>query len=192
MRHEQYIVEAGKGLAKDKLMAPEPFDDTNVIQELANKIEKVKVRTNSHRVVIATTEGLTAGKLYSHDLLVSVALAEIVECRRVLKWTYAYGYYLPEDDIAKTRLFGCLQGGAEAALEKLNQCAEKELTEFLHDGTTGEFNSTLREKLANLTTVTETYFANLVKALGNGLADADSGVACSTLGSAHKKLKTGK
>lgn len=119
------------------------------------------------------------------------AWTQIVECRRVLKWTYAYGYYLPEDDIAKTRLFEYLQGVAEAALEKLHHCAEKELTEFLHDGTTIEFNSTFREKLANLTSVTGTYFANLVKALENGLADVDSGAACSTSENAHKKLKTG-
>lgn len=112
------------------------------------------------------------------------AWTQIVECRRVLKWTYAYGYYLPVDDIAKTKLFEYLQGMAEAALEKLHHCAEKELMEFLHDGTTSEFNSTFREKLANLTSVTRTYFANLVKALENGLADVESGVSC-------KKLRTG-
>lgn len=29
------------------------------------------------------------------------AWLQIVECRRVLKWTYAYGYYLPEHEHAK-------------------------------------------------------------------------------------------
>ncbi|CAL2228914.1 unnamed protein product [Prunus armeniaca] len=30
---------------------------------------------------------------------------QIVECRRVLKWTYAYGYYLPEHEHAKKQFF---------------------------------------------------------------------------------------
>lgn len=35
---------------------------------------------------------------------------QIVECRRVLKWTYAYGYYLSEDEHAKRQFFEYLQG----------------------------------------------------------------------------------
>ncbi|KAL8110967.1 hypothetical protein AgCh_026651 [Apium graveolens] len=42
MRHEQYIVEAGNGIIKDELMALQPLHDTDVIQESADKIEKVK------------------------------------------------------------------------------------------------------------------------------------------------------
>ena len=33
---------------------------------------------------------------------------QIIECRRVLKWTYAYGYYL--DDKVKSEFFEYLQG----------------------------------------------------------------------------------
>uniref|UniRef100_A0A2N9GWQ6 Uncharacterized protein n=1 Tax=Fagus sylvatica TaxID=28930 RepID=A0A2N9GWQ6_FAGSY len=40
-----------------------------------------------------------------------------VECRRVLKWTYAYGYYLPEPEHAKRQFFEYLQGEAESGLE---------------------------------------------------------------------------
>ncbi len=35
---------------------------------------------------------------------------QIVECRRVLKWTYAYGFYLPENEHAKRAFFEYLQG----------------------------------------------------------------------------------
>lgn len=35
---------------------------------------------------------------------------QIVECRRVLKWTYAYGYYLPEYEQGKRVFFEYLQG----------------------------------------------------------------------------------
>jgi ariadne-1 len=35
---------------------------------------------------------------------------QIVECRRVLRWTYAYGYYIPDKETAKKQLFEYLQG----------------------------------------------------------------------------------
>lgn len=41
---------------------------------------------------------------------VYVACLQIVECRRVLKWTYAYGFYLPEIEHAKKQFFEYLQG----------------------------------------------------------------------------------
>ncbi|KAL3518780.1 hypothetical protein ACH5RR_021369 [Cinchona calisaya] len=59
------------------------------------------------------------------------AWLQIMECRRVLKWTYAYGYYLSEDRTAKKQLFECMQGEAEAALERLHQCAEVEIQKYL-------------------------------------------------------------
>uniref|UniRef100_A0A453RPN7 Ariadne domain-containing protein n=1 Tax=Aegilops tauschii subsp. strangulata TaxID=200361 RepID=A0A453RPN7_AEGTS len=85
------------------------------------------------------------------------AWSQIIECRRVLQWTYAYGYYL--EDKVKSGFFEYLQGEAESGLERLHQCAEKDLLAFLpfskHDTTEdhpspaefGEF----RVKLAGLT-----------------------------------------
>ncbi|PRQ32288.1 putative aminoacyltransferase, E1 ubiquitin-activating enzyme [Rosa chinensis] len=102
------------------------------------------------------------------------AWQQIVECRRVLKWTYAYGYYLPDHDTAKKQLFEYLQGEAESGLERLHQCAEKELQPFLEeDGPSKDFND-YQTKLAGLTAVTKNYFENLVRALENGLSDVES------------------
>lgn len=110
---------------------------------------------------------------------ITEAWLQIVECRRVLKWTYAYGYYLPEHEHAKRQFFEYLQGEAESGLERLHQCAEKELHQFLTaDGPSKEFDE-FRTKLAGLTSVTKNYFENLVRALENGLADVDSHGACS-------------
>ncbi|KAM7494414.1 hypothetical protein LguiB_029023 [Lonicera macranthoides] len=101
------------------------------------------------------------------------AWLQIVECRRVLKWTYAYGYYLPEHDHAKRRFFEYLQGEAESGLERLHQCTEKELQGYLNaEGPSTDFNE-FRTKLAGLTSVTRNYFENLVRALENGLSDVD-------------------
>nr|GEZ17188.1 probable E3 ubiquitin-protein ligase ARI8 [Tanacetum cinerariifolium] len=106
---------------------------------------------------------------------ITEAWLQIVECRRVLKWTYAYGYYLPEQEHAKRQFFEYLQGEAESGLERLHQCAEKELQGYLNvdKGPSKDFNE-FRMKLAGLTSVTRNYFENLVRALENGLSDVDT------------------
>ncbi|KAJ8746836.1 hypothetical protein K2173_003842 [Erythroxylum novogranatense] len=110
---------------------------------------------------------------------ITEAWLQIVECRRVLKWTYAYGYYLPEHEHAKRQFFEYLQGEAESGLERLHQCAEKELQVYLSaEDPSKDFNE-FRTKLAGLTSVTRNYFENLVRALENGLSDVDSHGACS-------------
>eukprot|EP00252_Welwitschia_mirabilis_P004875 TRINITY_DN1520_c0_g3_i1.p1 TRINITY_DN1520_c0_g3~~TRINITY_DN1520_c0_g3_i1.p1 ORF type:complete len:546 (+),score=119.79 TRINITY_DN1520_c0_g3_i1:530-2167(+) len=105
---------------------------------------------------------------------VTDAWLQIVECRRVLKWTYAYGYYLPEHEKTKRQFFEYMQGEAESGLERLHQCAEKELQKFIEDDNLVKEFSEFRTKLAGLTSVTRTYFENLVRALENGLSDVNS------------------
>lgn len=102
------------------------------------------------------------------------AWLQIVECRRVLKWTYAYGYYITEKEHTKRQFFEYLQGEAEAGLERLHQCAEKELHTYLTENAVKEDFTKFRTKLTDLTTVTRKYFENLVGALENGLADVDT------------------
>ncbi|PNY10795.1 putative E3 ubiquitin-protein ligase ARI8-like protein [Trifolium pratense] len=128
------------------------------------------------------------------------AWLQIVECRRVLKWTYAYGYYLPDNEHAKKQFFEYLQGEAESGLERLHQCAEKELQAFLSsdEGPSKDFND-FRTKLTGLTAygksailsqvgicVTRNYFENLVRALENGLCDVDSNGATSSKATSSK------
>ncbi|KAK8580939.1 hypothetical protein V6N13_143994 [Hibiscus sabdariffa] len=113
------------------------------------------------------------------------AWQQIIECRRVLAWTYAYGFYLPDECQAKQNLFEYLQGQAESGLERLHDCAEKELLPFLKlTRSTMEFIE-FRKKLTLLTSVTKNYFDNLVTALQNGLSDVNS--ECSS--SVPKKRK---
>ncbi|CAJ2643370.1 unnamed protein product [Trifolium pratense] len=128
----------------------------------------------------------TQCQLKSELKFITEAWLQIVECRRVLKWTYAYGYYLPENEHAKKQLFEYLQGEAESGLERLHQCAEQEIQVFLSDNVnpSKEFNSDyvatsqefidFRKKLTGLTIVTRNYFENLVRALENGLCDVNS------------------
>ncbi|GMI91221.1 ARABIDOPSIS ARIADNE 8, ARIADNE 8 [Hibiscus trionum] len=102
------------------------------------------------------------------------AWQQIIECRRVLAWTYAYGFYLPDECQAKRNLFEYLQGQAESGLERLHDCAEKVLLPFLQQKrSTMEFID-FRKKLTLLTSVTRKFFDNLVTALQNGLSDVNS------------------
>ncbi|XP_052199291.1 probable E3 ubiquitin-protein ligase ARI8 isoform X2 [Diospyros lotus] len=79
------------------------------------------------------------------------AWLQIVECRRVLKWTYAYGYYLPEHEHAKKQFFEYLQGEAESGLQRLHHCAEKELQVYLSEEEPSTNFNAFRTKLAGLT-----------------------------------------
>ncbi|PIA29735.1 hypothetical protein AQUCO_05800083v1 [Aquilegia coerulea] len=93
-------------------------------------------------------------QLESQLKFITEAWLQIIECRRVLKWTYAYGYYLPEHEHAKRQFFEYLQGEAESGLERLHQCAEKELQVYLNaESPSKDFNE-FRTKLAGLTSRT--------------------------------------
>ncbi|ONK57944.1 uncharacterized protein A4U43_C09F5880 [Asparagus officinalis] len=122
------------------------------------------------------------------------AWLQIVECRRVLKWTYAYGYYLPEHEHAKRQFFEYLQGEAESGLERLHQCTEKELQAYLDAETPMKDFNDFRTKLAGLTSVTRNYFENLVRALESGLKDVGSSnnQATSSKTTSSKTLGKGK
>ncbi|CAI9295402.1 unnamed protein product [Lactuca saligna] len=100
------------------------------------------------------------------------AWLQVVECRRVLKCTYVYGYYL---EVAKRQLFEYVQGEAEVGLERLHQYAEKEFHTFLEaaDVSRDDFDN-FRWKLVGFTRVTRTHFENLVSALEDGLFDVDT------------------
>ncbi|KAL6900970.1 hypothetical protein ACP4OV_005646 [Aristida adscensionis] len=129
---------------------------------------------------------------------ITEAWSQIIECRRVLKWTYAYGYYL--DDRVKCEFFEYLQGEAESGLERLHKCAEKDLQAFLpspkpdsNESTTpsvAEFGD-FRVKLAGLTSVTRNYFENLVQALEAGLEDVHATGQAATSSNITSSKKAG-
>jgi ariadne-1 len=99
------------------------------------------------------------------------AYRQVAECRRVMRWTYAYVYYLdPERDAAKLEFIEYLQGEAESALEKLHDCAERERQDIVVSLDRDKYKD-YREKLVRLSRVTRTLFSNFVKAFEAGLAE---------------------
>ncbi|KAJ6792963.1 putative E3 ubiquitin-protein ligase ARI8 isoform X1 [Iris pallida] len=146
----------------------------NSLERYTHYYERWATNQSSRQKALADLHSMQAEKLErlsdkqsqpeSQLKFIIEAWLQIVECRRVLKWTYAYGYYLPEHERAKRQFFEYLQGEAESGLERLHQCTEKELQIYLESETPmKEFND-FRTKLAGLTSVTRNYFENLVRA----------------------------
>ncbi|KAL0349234.1 UNVERIFIED_CONTAM: putative E3 ubiquitin-protein ligase ARI7 [Sesamum angustifolium] len=125
---------------------------------------------NQHMEKLAGTQGESLAGVQ----FVIEAWNQIVECRRVLKWSYAYGYYhMSTEKPGKLEFFRYLQGEAEAALERLHYCAEKEMSRYLTaDRPLKDFKD-FKSKLGRLTAVTGNYFQNLVLALENNLSEVD-------------------
>ena len=97
------------------------------------------------------------------------ALAQIAECRRVLKWTYGFGYYHFEGgESAKKRFFEFAQADAEETLEHLTEAVETELETFLTETRDAAEFGAFRGKLAGLTGITHKYFDTLVVEIERG------------------------
>ncbi|WIA08252.1 hypothetical protein OEZ85_007696 [Tetradesmus obliquus] len=109
------------------------------------------------------------------------AWRQVIECRRILKWTYAYGYYSwpDEEDAAmgqRRQFFEFLQGDAERILDQLHEWAEMKLRtlrdEFAEAGLIpGERFQDFRKHLIGLTDVTHGSFDKLVAQLERGFED---------------------
>lgn len=125
-----------------------------------NKIEKLDVLKEKYGI-------------YDIDFIIE-AWSQIVECRRILKWTYAYGYYLFEEEAVKKNFFEYLQGQAETGLERLHSYAEKEVKFFYISEAPKHISHQfigLREKLIDSTNLTKNYFEKMVSSLENKLAE---------------------
>jgi hypothetical protein len=57
------------------------------------------------------------------------ALQQVVDCRRVLKWTYVYGFYLNDKDPTKS-LFEFLQTSLEGQTDQLHEQLEKKFDQI--------------------------------------------------------------
>jgi ariadne-1 len=91
------------------------------------------------------------------------AVELLIECRRILKYTYVYGFYL-EEGPAKT-FFEYLQANAEG------------ITERLSESVAAPVNQINAEDLKNRIRVTKKYINNLVKGIEEGLGVEAGGKA---------------
>uniref|UniRef100_A0A7S0IAP7 RBR-type E3 ubiquitin transferase n=1 Tax=Micromonas pusilla TaxID=38833 RepID=A0A7S0IAP7_MICPS len=104
------------------------------------------------------------------------AMEQIAECRRVLKWTYGYGYYWMEEDGLRKKFFEFIQGDAESTLELLTEAVEKDLEEFFTEEKSLADFADFRGRLTGLTTTVKKYFTTMVTELEEGLPGVGSEV----------------
>ncbi|KAL8051592.1 hypothetical protein ABFX02_06G157800 [Erythranthe guttata] len=104
--------------------------------------------------------------------LVIEAFELITESRTALKWSYAYGYYVPwRANSAKLAFFLFLQGQAERVLETLHRCAERGVEKYSKtDFHLYEFRD-FTDELRGLIELTRNHFGELVRALENNLSE---------------------
>ncbi|KAJ4914530.1 putative E3 ubiquitin-protein ligase ARI12 [Raphanus sativus] len=102
---------------------------------------------------------------------IAEAWSQIMESRRVLKWSYAYAYYLREDQVEKQAFLKLKQDKAEIPLRKLYNYAEDELNALLDsDGPSENFNK-FRSDLSDWTRITRNYYELLVRDIEDGLSN---------------------
>jgi ariadne-1 len=92
------------------------------------------------------------------------AAEQVIDCRRVLKYTYVLGYFL-EDASPEKQLF-----------EHHQELLEKN-TEKLHEYTEQALDAIDRTQVVNLTRVTERFMASLLASMAGGVVNLAAGVA---------------
>jgi ariadne-1 len=99
------------------------------------------------------------------------ALQQVRHCRRVLKWSYVYGYYL-EDGGPEKNLFEFLQKNLEAMTDQLHEKLEKDLEQtILNDDKIDRSEAhakfmDFRSKVSNYTLVSNTHLAKFLTDVG--------------------------
>ncbi|CAI5705887.1 unnamed protein product [Peronospora effusa] len=88
----------------------------------------------------------------------NAATEQLIECRRVLKYTYVFGYYLPAGK--EKNLFEYLQENLEKNAEHLTGLSEMSLDKMN------------RSEIINYTRVTETFLRNLLTGVEDGLTSS--------------------
>lgn len=93
---------------------------------------------------------------------------QVITCRRVLKWTYAFGYYLESGP--EKNLFEHLQEKLEENTEHLHELVEKPLDPFLDPEVLDKSPFyQYKSDLTNYTQVTKKFLENLLEGIENGL-----------------------
>merc|ERR1719422_815434 len=99
------------------------------------------------------------------------ALRQVRACRRVLKWSYVYGYYL-EDVGPEKNLFEHLQKQLEEKTDNLHEMLEKDFGQFFkeEDLPNSEEHKVkfmnFRSHVTNYTNVTQKFLDQIMKDLG--------------------------
>jgi len=120
----------------------------------ARKFAKKQIEIAEKRMADLYTKGEETPQWQSVQFL-RKSTVQVLECRRVLKYTYVYGYYC--HDAKERELFEFLQEDLEKATEKLSELSEQPL------------ESLQRQEVVDFTMFTQKFTDNLLRGLVNGL-----------------------
>lgn len=117
-------------------------------------------------------EKLNSEKYYpiAELTFLETALDEVIRCRKVLKWTYAYGFYL--EDEKEKNLFENAQEMLEKNCDLLHEHLERDFEPFLNEEELDKkpfYN--YKSSLVTLYEVTKQFYENLLEGLENGLTN---------------------
>jgi ariadne-1 len=116
-------------------------------------------------------EKLNSEKLYpiAELTFLETALDIVIKCRKVLKWTYAYGYYL--EDVKEKMLFEDAQEQLEKNCDRLHEYLEQDFEPFLNEEQLDKKPFYIyKDSLVTRYEVTRQFYENLLDALQTGLA----------------------
>lgn len=95
------------------------------------------------------------------------ATEQLLANRKVLKWSYVYGYYLNKKGVKELQLFQYLQEDLEKHTDKLSQLYETTLAKV------GDYHDFIKwkEQVTNYTRVTAGFLRKFMEGVLNGLTD---------------------
>ena len=97
-----------------------------------------------------------------------LAVEQVIRCRRVLKWTYVFGFYLSPG--LEKNLFEHLQEKLEENTDHLHELVEKPLEDYLDPSITDKSAFYhYKSDLTNYSQVTKEFFDRLIVGIENGL-----------------------
>lgn len=114
----------------------------------------VKMRSSTERRMVELQEASSNSSWIDVQFL-KTATEQLIECRRVLKYTYVFAYYLPKGK--EKNLFEYLQENLEKNTEHLTGLSELPLDQMD------------RSEVINFTRVTENFLFNLLAGVEDGL-----------------------
>jgi len=139
--------------------------------------ERYNNHNNSHKVAQKQAPGIEENIIKLHKIkhypigeveFFREALATVIECRRVLKWTYAYGYYVT--DPKEKNLLEFCQENLEKNCEHLHGLIETPMDVYLDENITDKKDFyQYKSDLINYCHVTKQFYKNLLEAIETGL-----------------------
>lgn len=121
----------------------------------AQKFAKKSLKETEARMVTLQEQNLDT--VWTDVEFLKTANEQLVECRKVLKYTYAYAYYL--EDVDKRTRFEYHQEMLERFTENLSELSEKPLPEMN------------RTEVVNQTRVVDRFMKSILKYVEDGMED---------------------